>query len=624
MVAKKNSNDIDLALACFQRGDLQQTESILLNIVDSQNNNSFAWFLLATTHVQSQQIKQAINEYKTAIRFQPQYPDAYYNLGVCFEMINDIQQAEHAYEQAVEQNPQYANALFSLGNIKHSKQETNDATKFYTQAIHYDAKNIKALNNLGLIYQQKKEFPTAIKYYQQALSVKKDDYEIINNLGLCYYYNGDARRAIDSFSSAIQISPNTPEIYNNIALAFQEINDTEKSIEHFLHAISLKLNYVEAITNLANLYRNKNQLEKAKQYYLTALAADPKYCEAYNNYGLLLYRQSKRNEAIRLFTNALEINPSFDEARYNLSSLQLADGIFIDGWRNYSARKVNKNENSHPVDNLNRESLRGKNVLLMSEQGIGDELFFLRFTKELSLLTENIDAQVTSKIDFLVKQIPQINNIITKLASVDYSSYDYCISIGDLPQILVESNEDIPSTLRFQAELTNIHAIEHELSHLGPPPYTAFTWRAGQKEKLLLYKEVPLATLWQVLNRLPGTLINLQRHPTAQESEELNLLAEGRTVVDFSGLNEDLPQILALLTIVDNYVGVSNTNMHLRHSVEKHGEVLVPHPADWRWMHNHEHSVWFPDFNIYRQAPDDDWSLAIEKLNAKLQADYGQ
>lgn len=49
-------------------------------------------------------------------------------------------------------------------------------------------------------------------------------------------------------------------------------------------------------------------------------------------------------------------------------------------------------------------------------------------------------------------------------------------------------------------------------------------------------------------------------------------------------VNDDLEQMLALPSMIDDYIGVSNTNMHLCAAVGRSARVPVPSPAEWRWM----------------------------------------
>ena len=77
---------------------------------------------------------------------------------------------------------------------------------------------------------------------------------------------------------------------------------------------------------------------------------------------------------------------------------------------------------------------------------------------------------------------------------------------------------------------------------------------------------------------------------------------------DFTALNEELEGMLALLALVDDYVGVSNTNLYLRAGVGRAARILVRCPAEWRWMSSGSASPWCPGFTVYRQSMDGDWT----------------
>ena len=143
------------------------------------------------------------------------------------------------------------------------------------------------------------------------------------------------------------------------------------------------------------------------------------------------------------------------------------------------------------------------------------------------------------------------------------------------------------------------------------------TYRAGIDAPGSLFKQVPLESLATVFSELPATLVNLQMQPQDGETTSLAELS-GRRAVDFSHLNDDLPGMLALLSLLDDYVGVSNTNMHLRAGLGLPARVLVCHPADYRWMATGVISPWFPLFRLYRQEAAGDWSDAFVQLRSDL------
>jgi hypothetical protein len=187
----------------------------------------------------------------------------------------------------------------------------------------------------------------------------------------------------------------------------------------------------------------------------------------------------------------------------------------------------------------------------------------------------------------------------------------------------------IPRSITIPPVEACVAAMRTRLAASGAPPYIGLTWKGGTPPKeqrsgaaWLLYKEIGIGPLADALRPVPATFIALQRKPEAGEIESLSRLL-GREVHDFSDLNEDLEGMLAALALIDEYVGVSNTNMHLRAAAGRIARVLVPRPAEWRWMAAGSSSPWFPGFSIYRQSVDGEWRQALAALGCDLAAAVG-
>ena len=165
------------------------------------------------------------------------------------------------------------------------------------------------------------------------------------------------------------------------------------------------------------------------------------------------------------------------------------------------------------------------------------------------------------------------------------------------------------------------------LAALGPAPYVGLTWRGGTDRRgasefcdareAALFKEADLRSLAAAVKGLPATLVAIQRLPAAHEIPQLAGLA-GQPVHDLCAANDDLEHMTALLAVLEDYVGVSNTNMHLRAGLGLAAKVLVPHPPEFRWMAAGASSPWFPGFGVYRQQSNGGWLDAVERLRADL------
>jgi hypothetical protein len=154
---------------------------------------------------------------------------------------------------------------------------------------------------------------------------------------------------------------------------------------------------------------------------------------------------------------------------------------------------------------------------------------------------------------------------------------------------------------------------------MGPRPWIGLTWRAGTPADVVahgLYKTVPMPRLMEIARPLEATIFALQRGLQEGELGEATA-ALGRPIHDLSAYNEDPEDALALMCLLDRYVGVSNTNMHLGVACGVTADVMAPFPPEWRWGLAGA-SPWFPGFRVHRQAPSGDWTEAFSSLAASL------
>ena len=105
----------------------------------------------------------------------------------------------------------------------------------------------------------------------------------------------------------------------------------------------------------------------------------------------------------------------------------------------------------------------------------------------------------------------------------------------------------------------------------APPPYVGVTWRAGllrggaaalSRRADLDQARAGRGARRGCCGRSQATIVILQRRPDPQDLAQFRA-ALGRDALDAADMNDDLRDALALLSLLDEYIGVSNTNMHL-------------------------------------------------------------
>jgi len=407
-------------------------------------------------------------------------------------------------------------------------------------------------------------------------------------LGLIEWQRGDAIQAEARMRASIAANPSIPDFHNNLGLLLRDTRRAAESIACFR----------------------------------TALEANPAWFEAYNNLGLALEAAARWDEAARAYGEAIAREPNFAAARQNLARVLIRGGDFARGWPEYRWRLFAQGLVAAPPDARAAPlpaSLHGRSFALLAEQGIGDVLFFLRFAGELA----GRGALLAFRGDSRLHPMLARTGLFTLGMDADASPAPGLqrVHVGDLPWLLgMKHAADAPLPLALTAEAGRLASISERLLALGPRPWSALTWRGGVEAtgpSRSQLKEVDIGALGGALRGRRATWISVQRLPRAGERARL-AEALGAPVHDFSACNEDLDDVLALLSLADAYVGVSNANSHLRAGLVRPMHVLVAHPPEWRWGVEGARSPWFPAARVYRQAADGDWSVALARLAAAL------
>ena len=379
--------------------------------------------------------------------------------------------------------------------------------------------------------------------------------------------------------------------------------------------------------NLALLLRDTGRVEEAIGALERAIALSPRWQDAHNNMGLALEAAGRWDEAIAAYRTAIEVQPAYAPARQNLARVLLARGDFAAGWREYRWRLLAQGVTQAAPDPAARPlaaSLSGRRFAVIAEQGLGDVLFFLRFVPALAQRGAAVAFRGDPRLHSMLRRTGVFELGVDTIEAAHEGLER--VHAGDLPWLLeAHDAAAFPPPLALAAQPERVARLRAALHAQGPGPYVALTWRAGLASAgpaRTQMKRAPLHELGETLRGLPATWISVQRLPAAGEREELSA-ALGAPVRDWSGANDDLEEMLALMAVVDHYVGVSNANAYLRTGARRPMQALVPFPPEWRWGLEGASSPWFAGSRVHRQDSASDWSGAMRTLRAALTSREG-
>ena len=494
------------------------------------------------------------------------------------------------------------------------------------------------------------DLDAAAKGYRAVLDRVPDQADALHLLGLVRLSQGAPVEAEELIRRALKRSKGVAEIWNSLGNALAAQDKNKESAKAFREALVINPRLVGALVNLGRLANAAGNAAEAEKLWRKALAEDPNNADAWTNLGVFLYWQSRWGESVEVLERAraltphspfvvnnlgmayrvvgrveesiacqeqaCALDPGFGEARFAAAIAQLSLGWWTEGWRGYLSRPAPDHADALSRDVLPRD-LSGRRFLVRKNQGLGDEIFFLRYIPEL---------RRRGAIAIAYEPDPRLGQMLERAALVDEICVDANreagetqLSVADLPFVLgMNTGDPVPPTIRLVPDQHRLSEVQARLAAAGPGPYLGLTWRAGADGRMgIMRKEVPLSGFAATVRDWPGTLVALQRQPLADEVAELTRLC-GRPIADFTKDNDSLEDMLAIVSALDEYVAVSNTNVHLRAAVGLSTSVLVPSPPDWRWMASGERAPWFPDCPLFRQQSDASWDAALTGLTAML------
>lgn len=418
--------------------------------------------------------------------------------------------------------------------------------------------------------------------------------------------------AMNFAKKAHAINPNSPDVAHLLGLLASRDGKPEIALPLLQKSIDLGGKTSRKLKDMAEALLTAGYPEAALNPIQDAITEFGESTDLLGLKSAIEIALTQWNNAESTAKKAIELNKNLVAWEMNLSFCQLMQSNFEDGFKNATARPESlKLGSCCPVLMFATPNT----IWIKSEQGIGDSLFYLRFVPFLFDKGWQFHLEIDRKLIPLLEKTKLFLSVKEKNPP---PKNQVCFKVGDLGLMAMQCGlKQMPSPLRLEPDKELIDKYKIELSKFGPPPYVAVSWRAGPKGKKhrsgvrSLEKVIDPTQLAKSLSNTDFTVINIQRLPTVEELNAFNI-SLARKSVDFSALNNNLSGMLALLSIVDNYLTVPNTNLHLREGLARPSKVFVNRPfQDWRWQANGDASIWYPNSIVYRQEKDKTWGNSI-------------
>ena len=467
----------------------------------------------------------------------------------------------------------------------------------------------------------------AISCYQRAVSLAPVFAEAYNNMGLVFQEKGDLEASIHCFQKALESNPKLFHAYFNMGVSFKDREDVNDAVFCFQKALLLRPKLSSAYNRLGTIFREQWKLDKALFCFKKELEIDPKNAQAYNNLGSTFYDTGAVSEAVRCFQNSLRLRPDHVETHWNLSLAHLALGNYAEGWCGYEYRfKRNSHRPSFPeqlgIPRWDGTSFVGKRLLVLEEQGLGDNLQFVRYLPMVKARGGTVLLKTDKRLLNLFRGIEGLDEIEAwpsdTMPSVDF---DFYIPMMSLPWIFGTTLATIPARVPYiRPDQQKVDAWRERINGKGMKVGLVWACSPTSPTELISSRGRSCHLMhFLPLSRIPGiSLYGLQKGEAAGQVREL--CSHHDHIINLGEAFEDFSDTAAAIANLDLMISIDTSVAHLSGAMGKPTWLLLQSVSDFRWLRQREDSPWYPTMRLFRQERPGHWAGVIGRVCSEVRS----
>jgi tetratricopeptide (TPR) repeat protein len=589
-------------------------------------SHPFGWKVLGAILADRGEVEQAVTAFGEAVRSSPNDSEAHNKLAVALRLAGRSAEAERSYRRALALKPDYAQAEYNFANLLATLGRPAEAEASYRRALELEPDYAQAHANLANLLASLGRLEEAEPSFRRALALKPDFPDVHNNLGNLLKRLGRRAETEASYRRALALNPDYPESHYNLANVLSELGRFEEAELGYRRAVELRPAFADAYNNLATTLRHLGRLDEADASCRRALQLKPDDPEVHNNLGNILKELGRPGDAEASYRRALALDPDFVQPRFGLGLAAFLKGDWINGWAGYeyrwaggTKRDKRRFQGLADVPVWKGEPLDGKTILVFAEQGLGDQIQFIRVIGRLTSAA-HVVALVPGPLIRLFqqsfKQFVQRVTFVSEIGKIGMTC-DCQIALGSLPHRLAITRDDVLKGAAYLlADPAEIRRWGERIAR-DRRPHIGIVWRGGPDPDVERWRSVPLEVWRPLVEREDVRYVSLQKVQGGLSHDEREFLSR-YDVIDRSDELVDFAETAALIACLDLVVSVDTAVAHLAGALGKPVWLLNRATSEWRWGWKETNSVWYQSLRIFNQERLGEWGPTFHEVMTAL------
>lgn len=441
-----------------------------------------------------------------------------------------------------------------------------------------DALRFQAANAQGVKAVQSGNPGAALAYYEEALEIY-DDAMVRMNYGDSLARCGRLAEARTAFERSVELNPGYDQAWYNLAVTFEKQFDFENARRCYLEAASRRV-MPNTMNNLGNIDQWSVRLEESEAWYRSA------------------------------------IKHGYGDAIWNLSLCLLMQGKYREGWDWYAFRPQMTAMRGREQQ-WRGENLKGKTLVIVTEQGLGDSIFMLRYLPEMrrqgGRLIVACDPGLKRLIQAMFAELePDLPPVMVvekgPTGTIPIDAFDFETLAMSIPGYLSPDGVG-PSAPYLKAQGVAMPGAFN----------VGVCWNGSTAIGAPAERNIPLALL-KPLSEIPGVrLVSLQKGDGVEE-----LATCGFEIHDAMATVKDVYDTACVIQSLDLVVTIDTLIPHLAGALGKPTWLMNRFASCWQWGTEKHDPQLYATVQQFRQVTRGDWAPVVEQVTAALRDAAGR
>ena len=514
----------------------------------------------------------ALSAVEKAIKIQGYSEEYYLQLGAIQELLDNDEAAFDAYDFILTKNPNLADALHGKGKL-FLKQDNAPAAQTYFQAGLKSKPDFEEANiGLGEALFIEKNYTQSVAAFEKIHPTSDHRFAALKGMAKAYTKLNNLDQAIICYNQALELNKEDEDLYIlyiNDLMPFRRTDEVrlliKKALNHIPHS-----SYIYA--TIGSLHLLDAEFDKSEKFLSKSLKIDSQNVYALINFGSLYTNLDKPELALSYLQQASEKLKKNDKTNVELIKYFMSFQYFKLGElsKAYTLHESGLNpilphsNFRHPQRQFHcprweGQPLPDKRLMIWSEQGLGDQLYFLSCIPDIENLCPNLIIEVDARlVEPIQRSFPKalVRGELYQPDGPKYplnDDFDYHVPMGSL---MMYVRPDLQSYERSGPYLTvdqdKKAKFEKRISPYHNTLLVGLCWRSGLIDRLRSLHYFSIQDFKSFFEMKGVTFVNLQYSDYA---DELKLVKDTYGVEilqwDDFDLKNDLDDVMALMSQLD-------------------------------------------------------------------------